>query len=788
MYKNYIITALRNLKRYKSYSVINLAGLAVGLAATILIYTFISHELSYDRFHENHDRIYRVNSLLEMAGDHSIKAPITNGAMPPLMGEAVPEISHVTRVENSKVEIRYGIQRFFNNNRLIVDSSFLDIFTFGIIEGNTNNPLSEPGTLVITRELAEKIFGDKSAIGETITIAERDYLVNAVIQKIPATSHLKFDLLMSFGSLENENEFINNRGFSFYTYLLLEEGVAHQEALEKTRVFIDEYYEETLKGMGLKVTSWLQPLGKIHLYSESMQFDVEHKGSISNVYIFALLAVFILLIAIVNHVNLVTARSETRSREVAMRKVAGSSRYDLINQFISESLLTTIISLVIAVSIVELLAQPFGNLMSREIAVNYFNSRFLVFLVLITLITGIGAGAYPAFYLSGFSPIRIFQKQSGSSPKSLLKVTLVVTQFSIAIFLIICLIVLQSQMHYMRNKSLGFNLENIIVIETITPAIRNNFNSIKNDLTGDPSVVNVTASDGIPGSQATVQNSWPAGGSREDAVMIFENRVQDNYFETYQIPVIEGRAFSGEIETDRSAFVINQAAARALGLEDPVGEDIFVWETRGTIIGVVSDFHFQSLHEPIKPIVHSRYSNHFGYLSVRVSSGNIDRTISSIGETLNKFDPDYIYNYSFLDDRLKSGYEGEERNNKLISMSAILSVILSVMGLYSLTSFTILRKTKEIGIRKAMGSTTESLLLMLYRNIGQWVVLANIIAWPAAWYFMNRWLENFAYRTELELWMFLSAGVAALLIAMLTITGLAVKAAATNPVDALRYE
>jgi putative ABC transport system permease protein len=788
MYKNYIITALRNLKRYKSYSVINLAGLSVGLAATILIYTFISHELSYDRFHENHERIYRVTSLIEMAGDHSIKAPITNGAMPPIMGEAVPEIRQVTRIENTNVEIRYGIQRFFNNNRLIVDSSFLEIFTFGIIEGNATDPLSEPGTIVITSELAAKIFGDRSAIGETITIGERDYLVNAVTQKIPANSHIKFDLLMSFGSLENEIEFINNRGFSFYTYLLLEEGADHREALEKTRVFIDEYYEETLKGMGLRVTSSLQPLSRIHLYSESMQFDMEHKGSISNVYIFALLALFILLIAIVNHVNLVTARSETRSREVAMRKVAGSSRYDLINQFISESLLTTVISLVIAISIVELFVQPFGNLMNREIAVNYLNSRSLIFLVLITLATGIGAGAYPAFYLSGFSPIRIFQRQSGSSPKSLLKVTLVVTQFSIAIFLIICLIVLQSQMHYMRNKSLGFNLENIIVIETITPAIRDNFNSIKNELTADPSVVDVTASDGIPGNQATVQNSWPAGGSREDAVMIFENRVQDNYFETYQIPVIEGRAFSGEIETDRLAFVINQAAARALGLDHPVGEDIFVWETRGTIIGVVSDFHFQSLHEPIKPIVHSRYSNFFGFLSVRISSGNIERTISSIGETLSKFDPDYIYNYSFLDDRLRSGYEGEERNNKLISMSAILSVILSVMGLYSLTSFTILRKTKEIGIRKAMGSTTESLLLMLYRNIGQWVVLANIIAWPSAWYFMNRWLENFAYRTEMELWMFLSAGLAALLVALITITGLAVKAAATNPVDALRYE
>ncbi len=788
MLKNYIVTALRNLNRYKSYSIINLAGLSVGLAATILIFTFVSHELSYDRFHENYERIYRINSLVEMAGDHSIKAPVSRGTMPPLLEASVPGIMHVSRVDDRDVEILYGTRRFFNNKRLIVDSSFLDIFTFEIIEGNPAGQLTEPGTVIITGELAEKIFGDGRAVGEILTIRDRDYMVSAVTQNVPSTSHLKFDLLMPFVSLEDESEFINSRGFSFYTYFLLEEEVDRRETLERSKEFIDEYYTETLQGMGLKVTPFFQPLGKIHLYSGEMDFEMGQRGKISNVYIFSLLAVFILLIAIVNHVNLVTARSETRSREVAMRKIAGSSRYDIVKQFLSESLLITLISLVIAISLVELMAHPFGDLMNREISVNYFSPRSLLFLLSVTLITGIGAGAYPALYLSGFSPLKIFQKRSGRGGRSMLKVTLVVFQFTIAIFLITCLFILNSQMKYMQNKSLGFNRENILIIENLTAGITSGYNSIKEELLTNPSIISVTASEGIPGSQGTIQNTWHVEQNRDDAIMVYENRVQDDYFETYQIPVIEGRAFSAEIESDRSAFVINQSAARALGLEEPVGEDIIVWERRGTIIGVVSDFHFQSFHEPIKPIAHSRYANYFGYISVRTSPENIDRTIAFIGTTLNRADPDYIYNYAFLDDMLRKNYDAEERNNKLISMAALLAVVLSVMGLYSLTSFTIIRKTKELGIRKAMGSTTGSLLLMLYRDIGQWVLLANIIAWPLAWYAMSRWLENFAYRADPGAWMFIAAGLTALIIALFTITGLALKAARTNPVDALRYE
>ncbi len=788
MLKNYIITALRNLNRYKSYSIINLTGLSVGLTATILIFTFISHELSYDRFHENYDRIYRINSLLEMGGDHSLKAPVSMGTMPPVFEASVPGIMHVTRVENSNVEILYQNHRFFDNKRLIVDSSFLDIFTFEVIEGNPAGQLTEPGTIIITGELAEKVFGNRRAVGEILRIRERDYMVSAVIQNVPSTSHLKFDLLMPFVALEDESEFINSRGFSFYAYFLLEEGVDRLETLERSREFIDEFYTETLRGMGLKITPFFQPLGKIHLYSEDMDFEMEQGGKISNVYIFSLLAVFILLIAIVNHVNLVTARSETRSREVAMRKIAGSSRYDLIKQFLSESLLTAFISLVIAISLVELLAHPFGELMNREISVNYFNVYSLPFLLLVTLITGIGAGAYPAFYLSGLSPLKIFHKHSGPGGRSMLKVSLVVFQFTIAIFLITCLIILNSQMKYMQNKSLGFNRENIIVIENLTTGITSGYSSIKQELLTNPSIISVTASEWIPGKQATIQNTWHVEQNRDDAIMVYENRVQDDYFETYQIPVIEGRAFSAEIESDRSAFVINRSAARALGLEEPVGEDIIVWETRGTIIGVVSDFHFQSLHEPIKPIAHSRYSGYFSRISVRTGPENIEGTIAFIGSTLNQADPDYIYNYTFLDDMLINSYDAEERNNKLISMAAVLAVILSVMGLYSLTSFTIIRKTKELGIRKAMGSTTGSLLFMLYRDIGQWVLLANLIAWPLAWYAMSRWLENFAYRADPQAWMFIAAGMTALLIALSTITGLALKAARTNPVDALRYE
>ncbi len=789
MFRNFLITAIRNLMRHKSFALINLLGLAVGLAATIIIFLFINHELSYDRFHDNFDRIYRVNNLLEMSGDHSLRAPVTDGTMPPMLSDAVPGIEAVTRVDYTSVEIRDGENRFRGISRLIVDEDFLNIFSFRIIDGNAINPLSEPGTVVITAETAERIFGRTSVAGETIIVGETEYTINAVTEHIPPNSHITFDLLMSFLALDQDQvTFVERRGFSFYTYLMLYEEADHKETLSAAENYIDEYYDKFLEGMGIKITPSFQPLGSIHLHSEHLQFESEPRGRISWVYIFAFLAGFILLIAIVNHINLVTARSETRSREIGLRKIAGSSRKGLIMQFIGESMTSTLLALVIAIAIAELLVQPFGNLMGRDLSVNYLSPSLWLFIFGVAVITGFGSGAYPAFYLSGFSPLRIFNRQNPGRPGNMLKIFLVVFQFSIAIFLLICLLILNSQIRYIQGKPLGFDGSNVLIVRNITPRINQNYLSVKNELMTKSTVISVTASESIPGHQGTIQNSWPASGNRDEAVMMYENRVQDNYFETYRIPIIEGRSFAEGREGDRTSYVINQAAKKALGLEEAVGTDIYVWEDRGTIIGVVGDFHFETLHEPIKPIVHTRYSNHISFISIRIGAHDITAAIESIGATLGQFDPDYVYTWEFLDDRLQSSYDAEERTGRLISMSAILAVIVSVMGLYSLTSFTILRKTKEIGIRKAMGSSVSSILLIMYRDMGQWVLLANVIAWPAAWFMMESWLGNFAYRVDLGIWMFISGGALALLVAMITITGLAVRAALTNPVKALRYE
>ncbi len=789
MLRNLIITAIRNLMQHKSFALINLLGLAVGLAATIIIFLFINHELSYDRFHDNFDRIYRINSLLEMSGDHSVRAPVTDGTMPPLLDDAIPGIEAVTRVDYTSVEIRHGENRFTDNSRLIVDEDFLDIFSFRIIDGNASNPLSEPGTVVITAETAERIFGRTAVAGETILVGETEYMVNAVTEPIPSNSHMSFDLLMSFLSLDQDQmAFVERRGFSFYTYILLSEGGCHKETLSTAENYIDEYYVKFLEGMGIKITPSFQPLGHIHLHSEHLQFESEPRGRMSWVYIFSFLAGFILLIAIVNHVNLVTARSETRSREIGIRKIAGSSRKALIMQFIGESIISTLLALIVATAITELLIHPFGNLMGRELSVNYLSPSFWLFLLGVAAITGFGSGTYPAFYLSGFSPLKIFSHQKPGRPRNVIKIFLVVFQFSIAIFLLICLVILNSQISYMQTKPLGFDSSSILIIRNLTPRINQNYLSVRTELLANSAVSSVTASEGIPGHQGTIQNSWPASGSRDEAVMIYENRVQDNYFETYRIPLIEGRSFAEGRETDRNSYIINQSAKRALGLEQAVGEEIYVWEDRGTIIGVVGDFHFETLHEPIKPIVHTRYSDHIRFISVRIDNGDIPATIEAIEVALGHFDPDYDFTWEFLDDRLRSSYDAEDRAVRLISMSAILAVIVSVMGLYSLTSFTIIRKTKEIGIRKALGSSVYSILILLYRDMGQWVLLANIIAWPAAWYMMSGWLENFAYKIELQVWMFLAGGAIALLVAMLTITGLALRAATGNPVKALRYE
>ena len=788
MLKNYFKTALRNLNRYRSYSIVNLAGLSAGIAAVILIYTFISHEVGYDRFHENYDRIYRIGSHVEMAGDHSVRGPVSRGRAPLLLADAIPEITPVTRIDPFPVcEIEYGEDRFTENNLFYVDAAFLEIFSFPVIAGDPENPLDAPGNVVITSQVAERVFGTTEAAGETVAVDGEDYTVSAVLKDLPVQSHLKFDLLITFSSLADEDDYIDNRGFSFHSYFLMDENSDYDQVLDAAHRFLYDHYHELHKGYGLSATPFFQPLSRIYLYSQDIDYDIENKGSISNIYTFSLLALFILVIAIVNHVNLATARAETRSREVAMRKIAGATRGHLVKQFISESIITTFIALVFGIALAELIMPSFSNIINRQMAVDYAGWDIWIFLAATLIFVGLAAGSYPAFYLSHFKPVSILSKtQAGGGRRGRgLKVTLVVFQFSIAIFLITSLVVLQRQVNYMQTGELGFKRDNVVVMNNLTGSIRDSYDAVKEELLNHPSVVSVAGSNGIPGRHSAVQNSYPVGGNREDAIMMHEVRIHDGYFETYDIPFVEGRDFSREMHPE---IILNQEAVRALGLSEPTGEEIYIWEERGRVIGVVSDYHFQSLHEPIKPMAHTRFYPFLQYISVRIAPGDGGSALDAIREVMLEFDQDYIFSYFFMDDELREAYEEEERSSRLVGLAAVLSIIVSLLGIYALTSFTIIKRTKEIGIRKVMGASAGSVLLMLYSDLGRWILPAIFIGWVFSWYVMNGWLENFAYRIEMKTWMFLVSGTAALAVAIVTVTGLAVRAANKNPADSLKYE
>ena len=788
MIRNYIITALRNFNRFRSYSIVNLFGLSAGMAAVLLIYTFIAHEVGFDRFHENYGSIYRIGSHVEMAGDHSITGPVSQGRLPVLLPDAIPEITTVTRIDPFPVvDIEYRQNRFRGNNLFYVDKDFLDIFTFPVIEGDPAAPLEDPGNVVITADLANKIFGTTQASGESITVDGRDYMVSAVVENPPVQSHLRFDLLITFSSLPDEEKYIDNRGFSFHSYFLLDEVAGREAALETTKEFITGYYRERLSGTGITATPFLQPLSEIYLHSEHIDYDVEYKGSMSNIYIFSLLALFILIIAVVNHINLATARAETRSKEVALRKITGATRTDLVKQFISESVITTLIATAIAVSLAELIIPSFGNIVGRNLTIEYGALEIWVFLIVTVLVVGLAAGSYPAFYLARFRPVRILFKTeaSGRARGRLLKITLVVFQFAIAIFLITCLVILQRQVRYMQTGHRGFTSENVVILDDLTSGIRESYEVVKKELLSLSEVLSVAGSNGIPGRHTAIQNSYPAAGNREDAIMMYEVRVHDGYFKTFEIPFVSGTNFSREMHPE---IILNEEAVRALGLEDPLGEEIYVWEFRGRVVGVVRDYHFQSLHEPIKPIAHTRFSPFIQYMPVRIAPGDTAKTLEAIRKVMQKFDPDYVFSYFFMDKDLRQSYEQEERSAKLVGFAAALSIIVSLLGIYALTSFTIIKRTREIGIRKVLGATAGSILFMLYRDLGRWVLPAIVIGWTFAWYVMKGWLENFAYRIEMEPWMFIFSGAAALVVAILTVTGLAVRGAHTNPADSLKYE
>lgn len=786
MFKNYLKIAIRNILRHKFYSIINIMGLAVGMACCILILLWVQDEMSYDRFHENADGIYRVIQNINFA-DHSTSWAITQGPLGSSLKEDFPEIINATRMRYEDFLTLTYNDKTFDETGLIADGSILEMFSFSLIKGDSATALSDPHSIVLSEELAKKYFGDEDPIGKTITLNQKyDFKVTGVMGNIPRNSSDRPNLLIPFIFGREVGWTVDRWNNSFtQTFVQLKDDIPYHNVVQKISGYL--FDKPTIeKDSRLN----LQPLKKIHLYS-NYDFDKDH-GDISYVIIFFFVAVFIFLIACINYMNLATARSANRAREVGVRRVVGAFKADIIRQFLGESILLSLLALFFAVLLVEFLLPIFNDLAEKELSVNIFGSlKITGGLLSISLIAGILSGSYPAIFLSAFQPVRIFSGtlQLGTKGSTFRKI-LIAVQFSLTIILMICTAIAFQQLRYTQNKKLGYDREFMFCIG-IRGKVWEKVESVKNELLRHPNILKVTTCSALPDRGYNFSNSlWHWEGKDPDEETLFRGvYVGDDYFETFGMEIVEGRSFSNKFPTDvLEAVIVNEAAIKAMRMEAPIGKRLTKDGKQYKIVGVVKDYHFKSLHHKIEPLILLFRQKPGHILVAKIRPGNTPKIISDIENIWKNFEPGYPVIYGFTDELLNDLYTSEKRIETLFRYFSILAIFIACLGLSGLASFTAEQRTKEIGIRKALGASVSGIILLLSKEFIKWIFVANIIAWPLAYFAMNRWLQNFAYRIDIGLGTFILAGVLAVAVALVTVGFQAIKAARANPVKALRYE
>ncbi len=779
MIKNYLRITFRNLKKHKFYSFINITGLAIGIACCLIIFLWVQNELGYDRFHKNAGELYRIFQESPQGG-RVFRFSATPSGLGPLLKEQYPEVVHFARHTPTRWDIGRG-DIYFRESAALVDDSFLQMFSFPLLEGTPQAALEDPYSIVISEEMRDKFFPGEDPLGQILRVGEGlDLKVTGVLQDIPKDSHLQFDCLVPFKLLGDFGFDMKDWGNNnWWTYIQLTEGASSQEVEEKISGIIQEHVPRSSSVLHL------QPVVRIHLYA------LEGGGLITYIYIFSGMAIFILLIACINYMNLSTARSASRAREVGIRQVVGANRIQLIKQFMGESVYYTFFALIIGLTILHLLLPTFSQLAGRPLSMDYSISMILV-LIGLTLFTGILAGVYPAFVLSSFQAIGALKgalKSKGG--RALFRRILVVTQFSLSIFLIIGTLFVFRQIDFIMKRELGYEKENIVCMPMRGQLYRN-YQVYKTKLLENPSIISMTRANTTPdikqSSIADYDITWDGREEGDNFEGINIMGVDADYLKTLQIEMAEGRFFSEQIQTDLTdSWVINEAAATAMGLESPLGIGVYWSEYKGKIIGVIKDFHFSSLHEEIEPLL-MRMNWGVDNILVRIRSDNIPATIGFMQKTLKDLFPHYAFEYEFLDARIENLYRTEQRMEKILTFSTIIAIFISCLGLLGLASFTAEQRTKEIGIRKVLGSTVAGVVFLLSKEFIKWVLLANLIAWPVAYYAVHNWLDNFAFRTRIGWEIFLFSGCLALVISLLTVCYQSIKAALANPIDSLRYE
>ena len=784
MLKNYFKIALRNFWRQKGYSFINISGLSLGLACSLLILLWVQDELSFDQFHEKGNALYLVMKNDHYSDGQLETNPGTPGPLSEVLEEEVPEIENITRVTYNWEKLFTVEEKNFKEQGYYADSTFFEIFSFPLIAGDQKTALNDVSSIAISESLAQKYFGSVGhAMGKTIRLDhQEDYRVSGIFEDTPKNSTLQFDFILPFQVFWKTNKHIQSWGNNFIrTYVQLHPDASSEKVSAKIKDFVNQKYQ------GADTELFLYPFER--LYLTNFEGGKPSGGRIVMIRLFAIIAVFILLIACINFMNLATARSSQRAKEVGIRKVVGAGRTSLIRQFMSESVLTTFLSMVVALLLVELILPAFNQLTGKLMIVPYGNPNFLIALAGLTLFTGILAGSYPAFFLSSFNSVKVlkgtFIPASGASH---LRQGLVVFQFALSIVLITGTLVVYQQIQYIKNKDLGVDLENLVYFEG-NPGIMKHFEVYKNELLQMAGIQLVTTSSASPIEMYnnTTWLEWE-GKNPDDNISFNIVQVGYDFLETAGIALKEGRTFSPTFSTDTANVIINEEAARSMGMQDPLGKRMKVWRREGNIIGVVKDFHNQDLHTPIPPLIITLRPEDTRMVLVRTKAGETQAAIASLEKLHQKYDKEYPFEYHFVDQDFEQMYRTDTLIGQLAGYFGFLAISISCLGLFGLASYTAERRTKEMGIRKVLGASVQSLVALLTRSYTKLILLAFIIAIPIAWLLANQFLQEYAYRIELSPGLFLLAGILILLIAWLTVSYQSIKAALANPVDALRDE
>ncbi|MCP4726520.1 MAG: FtsX-like permease family protein [bacterium] len=799
MFKNYLKIGFRNIKRHKGYSFINISGLAIGMTCSFILLTYIFSEFKYDSFHEKAENVYRLGVRSLMSGDEFTWFS-TNFVIGETLKNDYPEVVDFFRFRYmARQAIKYRENNFYENRILLADNSIFNVLTLPFKHGSPETALEAPLTVVITEDMAQKYFGDINPIGEILRFNDQyNYTVTGVIYNLPENTDYPLNIICSMQTIytlwgKDDLRLSDWISYNFSTMILLEDGYDYRDTEAKMNQLLDNKAGDQLRAKGFSSVLLLQPFTDIHLYTSSS--GGQSGGAIEFVYIFSAISFFIILIACINFMNLSTARSFNRAREVGMRKVFGAPRKKLIKQFLSESLLLSFISLFIAMILVELTLPYISSLAGRELDISYleFNWHIPAFIG-ITIVAGLLAGCYPALYLSSFKPVSVIKTGFRSSSNvSQFRSFLVVFQFTLSVILIIGTGLIMNQMDYMRNKDFGFDAENVVAIPLRSRETIKSIPTLKDELKSNPAVQSVGVSSGLPGWGAHYNDFIPEGYTRDNTQLMNDIQADAEFFESLGFRIEAGRPFSEEIISDKEkSVIINETAAKQFGWENAIGKTISRMGVTYTVVGVIKDYHVRSVFSLIRPTsMMNNINNPYNpprVITVKINPENIEETIAYIRDTWEKIQPQLPFNYYFVDSDFDGQFNSIRQSISIFSNFTIVAIIIACLGLFGMASYTAEQRTKEIGIRKSLGASVKRIVVLLNRETVKLILISNIIAWPVTYFMLNRYLQAFPYREEVGVSTFIVSTSLVVLIALLTVAFQSIKAAVTNPIDSLRYE